>query len=237
METVSGSKAKDLDIKDTMGRAKGFLRSVIEGETKNLIRFLFLGTGCLILLFFLCIGSYFFIRQLTKETVKDIKSGLPFSTDNKTDEDRFKKPKVVGATVIAGKVQWIVEEAKAVHGLEDTTGEKRENCVAGSGNKLIYIKAKIKNLDRAFVTVPLSVIDIFDSDKKAYSVSSNKTFNCTGDKDYSLKDKYVPEVLELDEEKSFELVYEVPKETKDLRLKAGDLSTVGKDFEYIDLEI
>jgi hypothetical protein len=48
-------------------------------------------------------------------------------------------------------------------------------------------------------------------------------------------DRYVPDVLKRDEKKEYKALYEVPKNAKGFRMKVGDLSVVGKEFEYIGL--
>lgn len=193
-------------------------------------RVLIIGAGCFLLILLTCTIAYFVFNRFTRSVKKEATSVLPWSTDENKEEKKLDNPKKTNSSVIVGKVQWEVLDAKSA----DSFGEG-EKCKASDGNKLVYLKVKIKNLDRAFVTVLKSAIDIYDKDQSVYSVSANKTFTCLGDGKYDFRDKYIPPVLGLDEEKTFEFLYEVPKDTKGFKLKAGDLSTVGKEFEYIDL--
>jgi hypothetical protein len=210
------------------------IREVLNPKDKsgslNVPKILLFGLGCLLLTFAFCGGGYFFVKKIIKDTQKEVKQTLPFQIDPQKEEDKFEKPKQISNSVIVGKVQWEVLEAKEEFSVND-----KSECTASDGNKLVYLKVKIKNLDRAFVTVAKSSIDIYDKDKTMYSISNNKTFNCLGDQKYSLKDKYIPPILKLDEEETFEFIYEVPKTSKSFKLKVGDLSTVGREFEYIEL--
>lgn len=219
-------------------KATGFLKDIFKAETRNLVRLAILGFGFLVLVILLCSLTPWLLRTFTGQVSNNVKDSLPWSEDNKEEKQKLKTPFTVGNPVVVGKIEWRVQEAKSIE-KSSLSQEKKssENCKTREGYTLVYTKFTIKNLDRAFVTIPRSAIVLVDSKLEAYSIDANKTFSCLGDQKYSLKDKYAVDVLKLDETATLEYLYETPKGAKDLKLKAGDLSTVGKEFEYIDLGI
>lgn len=202
-------------------------------ETKSDWKKLLVGIlGCLLTLLLICAGSYALFRYFSGQAKDKVENTLPWVEDTKEDSEKFKRSKTINKTVLVDKIQWEVLEAQSSKQINENSA-----CNASEGNRLVYVKFNIKNLDRTLVTVPKSAVLVFDNDMNSFELSANKTFNCLGDQEYTAKDKYVPQIIQLDQEKTFEFIYEVPNDSKDLKLKAGDLSLLGNKFEYIDLGV
>jgi hypothetical protein len=198
--------------------------------------------GCLlltviILIIVLCFTVLFAFRYLTMETKRGISGSFPWNSQDKqeSNDKKFKRPEEPNKSVIVGKLEWRILESKTVTGSLPGDDGETDYCKPGQGNKFIYVKYSVRNIDRAFVTVPKNFNDIFDRNENKYEPSSKSVKCLTGDT--GLKERYLPDVLQRDEKVELEVLYEVPNDSKDFRMKVGDLSTVGKEFDYIALGI
>lgn len=183
-----------------------------------------------------CLLSAYIIRRGVNTVENKINDSLPFrssSTDTQKEEKKFDKPKKINTMVSVDKIEWNLIEAKQSKDSLKPNTEDNEYCKPAEDSKYVIITYSIRNVDRPFVTVPKSSVEIYDSTQAKFT-SSSKVFKCLLGDD-SLGDKYIPDILKKDEKKEYKELYEVPKDSEGIRMKIGDLSITGSEFDYISL--
>jgi len=142
------------------------------------------------------------------------------------EEQIWNNPKKLNEKITVGNIDWTVVEAQNLGStLKSKYGQYGTDCNANSG-KFVKVTVKVKNNDKEIRT--LTNVDLFDSQKREFKISSD-VFGCV-DGDVWILENINPGI-----EKTYVAVYEVPSDAKNLRLKVGDMDLLSDEYEYIEL--
>jgi hypothetical protein len=212
-------------------------REAFQESTKTVMKYVFTIGLALIFIVIACFGATFAFRFALNRVGENISDSMPFSGNNseeeKKEEQRFNKPEKKNESVIVGQVEWKLTETLQTRDSLKSGTDDETYCKPTEDTKYVIITYSVRNVDRPFVTVPKDSVDLYDGDESKYSPST-KLYKCVLGTE-NMGDRYVPDVLKRDEKKEYKALYEVPKNAKGFRMKVGDLSVVGKEFEYIGL--
>jgi hypothetical protein len=150
------------------------------------------------------------------------------TNDNKEDavEGSFGKPFGMDQRITVGEVEWVITKAENLGStLKSKYGSYGDDCVANSGS-FIRIDFKVKNISKDMIT--LTDLYLYDSSEREFT-SSSEVYSCVEDELFLL-DNINPGI-----EKTFTVVYEVPEDAEDLKIKVEDLKLFGDGEAYVDL--
>ncbi len=140
-------------------------------------------------------------------------------------EEVFNNPSELGESVTVGDVEWVLTEAEDLGSTIKSESQYSDDCVAESGK---FIKVTVKLTNNSSDMVSVSDLYLYDSEKREY-VSSSDVSSCV-EGDLFILDNINPGLS-----KTFTTVYEVPADSKDFRLKAGNLDMFSGEVKYISL--
>lgn len=146
--------------------------------------------------------------------------------NEKLEKDNYLNPAKIGSVIKIDQTEWTLTESKNLGSKLGKKSATAQDCIAKEGNRYVYVKLNAKNTSNQ--TITFANLKIVDKDRNQYSYDYD-SFNCYNVENSSTLNLYTG----LQQE--FIIIYQVPVNSTDLKLKISKTGNLDSKIDYFAL--
>jgi len=179
-----------------------------------------------------CGTLLYFGAKTSDQILQNVNSSITNTSTTNTTESTPAKQYKAGEDVQVAEVRWKLIEAKdlgdTLKGSASNYPTFTDDKKANANSKFVQVTMEVENLDTSMKSV--TDVNIMDSKNRKFTSASDTSDWVPQDKQMFVLSNLNPNVPQ-----QFIAIYEIPKDTTDLKVEVGDLSLFGSDKAYISL--